>query len=339
MSVGVALESGRKAATAESAVAATPEATARLVEEIRELKRRRNAVILAHNYQIGPVQDIADYVGDSLGLSRQAAATDAEVILFCGVHFMAETAAILSPDKTVLLPDLGAGCSLADTIDAEGLRRWKERYPGAVVVSYVNTSAAVKAETDYCCTSGNAVKVVQSIPAEREILFCPDFFLGSWVQKATGRKNMHIWMGECHVHAGIRPSDIGARRAANPDAELLVHPECGCTASVLYYLEDGSLSRDRTAVLSTEGMIQRAKSSEGNRFLVATETGILHRLRRESPGKEFLPVSEDAVCTYMKRINLENMRDALLHMRHEIRVPADVADRARLALERMVAIG
>jgi len=310
-----------------------------LIAEILELKRRRNAVILAHNYQIGPVQDIADYVGDSLGLSRQAAATEAEVILFCGVHFMAETASILSPHKTVLLPDLKAGCSLADTIDADGLRQWKARYPGAVVVSYVNTSAEVKAESDFCCTSGNALKIVQSIPEDREILFCPDFFLGSWIQKATGRKNMHIWMGECHVHAGIRPSDIGAQRAAHPDAELLVHPECGCTASVLYYLEDGSISKDRTAVLSTEGMMRRAQSSDAKQFIVATETGVLHRMRRENPGKEFLPVSEGAVCRYMKMINLENMRDALLHMQYEVRVPAAIADRARLSIERMVAIG
>ncbi len=310
-----------------------------LIAEILEWKRRRNAVILAHNYQLGPVQDIADYVGDSLGLARQAAATAADVILFCGVHFMAETASILSPDKTVLLPDLSAGCSLSDTIDAAGLRAWKARYPGAVVVSYVNTSAEVKAESDYCCTSGNALKVVRSIPEDREILFCPDFFLGSWVQKATGRKNMHIWMGECHVHAAIRPSDIQAQRAAVPDAELMVHPECGCTASVLYYLEEGSISRDRTAVLSTEGMMQRARASAAQRFVVATETGVLHRMRRENPGKVFLPVSEAAVCRYMKRINLENMRDALVHMRHEVRVEEGVAARAHLAIERMVAIG
>lgn len=310
-----------------------------LVAEILDLKRQRNAVILAHNYQIGPVQDIADYVGDSLGLARQAAATDAEVILFCGVHFMAETASILSPGKTVLLPDLKAGCSLADTIDGDGLRKWKARYPGAVVVSYVNTTAEVKAESDYCCTSGNALKIVQSIPEDREILFCPDFFLGSWIQKATGRRNMHIWMGECHVHAGIRPSDIGAQRAAHPDAELLVHPECGCTASVLYYLEDGSIDKEHTAVLSTEGMMKRAQSSDAHSFIVATETGVLHRMRRENPDKQFLPVSEGAVCMYMKMINLENMRDALLHMQYEVRVPKDVADKARLSIERMVAIG
>ena len=338
------VEVGRAAAAAALRADPTdgPQAEAArrdLVAEILELKRKRNAVILAHNYQIGPVQDIADYVGDSLGLSRQAAATEADVILFCGVHFMAETASILSPDKTVLLPDLTAGCSLADTIDAEGIRAWKARYPGAVVVSYVNTSALVKAESDYCCTSGNALKVVRSIPEDQEILFCPDFFLGSWVQKATGRRNMHIWMGECHVHAGIRPSDIGARRAAVPDAELMVHPECGCTASVLYYLEDGSISRDRTTVLSTEGMMQRARTSDAKRFVVATETGVLHRMRRENPDKEFIPVSEGAVCMYMKKINLENMRDALLHMRHEVRVGKEVADRARLAIERMVAIG
>ncbi len=312
--------------------------TAGLMEQIRDLKRRRNAVILAHNYQIGPVQDVADYVGDSLGLSRQAASTAADVIVFCGVHFMAETAAILSPGKTVLLPDLGAGCSLADTITADQLRRWKAAHPGARVVSYVNTSAEVKAESDYCCTSGNALAVVASIPEEVEVLFCPDFFLGSWIQKATGRRNMHVWMGECHVHAGIRAEDIRDARAAHPEAELLVHPECGCTSSVLYLLQEGEVPRERASVLSTEGMMRHAQGSASRRFLVATETGVLHRMRRQNPDKEFLPVTEGAVCTFMKRITLENTRDALLHLRHEVRVPEEVASRARLAIDRMLAI-
>jgi quinolinate synthase len=309
-----------------------------LRREILDLKRRRNAVILAHNYQVGAVQDVADYVGDSLGLSRQAAATSADVIVFCGVHFMAETAAILSPSKTVLLPDLGAGCSLADTITADQLRRWKAEHPGAVVVSYVNTSAEVKAESDYCCTSGNALQVVRSIPEEREILFCPDFFLGSWIQKATGRRNMHIWMGECHVHAGIRAEDVRAAREAEPDADLLVHPECGCTSSVVYLLGEGEIPRERTAVLSTEAMIRHAQASPAQRFLVATETGVLHRMRAQNPGKTFVPVTEGAVCRYMKRITLENTRDALLHNRYEVRVPEDVARAARGAIERMLAI-
>jgi len=313
-------------------------AAALLAEEIRVWKRRRNAVILAHNYQIPPVQDVADYVGDSLGLAREAAQTEAEVIVFCGVHFMAETAAILSPDKTVLIPDPTAGCSLADTITGDQLRAWKAEHPGALVVSYVNTSAEVKAETDYCCTSGNAVKVVQSIPEDQEILFCPDFFLGSWIKKAAGRRNMHIWMGECHVHAGIMPGDIERTRAAHPDAELLVHPECGCTSSVLYLLQEGLIPKERTAVLSTEGMIQRAKASEAHTFLVATETGVLHRMRQQSPDKEFLPINEGAVCRFMKQITLENTRDALREGQYAVRVPAEVADRARLSIERMLAI-
>ena len=311
---------------------------ASLVAEIQEWKRRRNAVILAHNYQIGEIQDVADYVGDSLGLSRQAASTSADVIVFCGVHFMAETAAILSPDKTVVIPDLSAGCSLADTITADQLRQWKAEHPGAVVVSYVNTTAEVKAESDYCCTSGNALRVVEAIPADREILFCPDFFLGSWIQKATGRRNMHIWMGECHVHAGIMPEDVARTRAAYPEAELLVHPECGCTSSVLYLLQEGVIPREGTSVLSTEAMIQRAKASPAQRFLVATETGVLHRMRQESPSKEFLAVNEGAVCMYMKKITLENTRDALREGRYEVRVPEAVAVRARSCIERMVAI-
>ncbi len=318
-------------------LADTARVQAELIEEIRELRARRNAVILAHNYQIGPIQDLADFVGDSLGLSRKAAATDAEVIVFCGVHFMAETAAILAPNKTVLLPDLGAGCSLADSMNVENLRRWKADHPDAVVVTYVNTSAEVKAESDYCCTSGNALKVVESIPADREILFGPDFFLGSWIQKVTGRK-MHIWMGECHVHAGILPTDVATQRRLHPEAELLVHPECGCTSSVLYYLEDGTIPAERSAVLSTEGMVHRAQSSDAPEFLVATEVGVLHRMQQQNPTKRFLPVNPEAVCGFMKRITLENTRDALLHMRHHIQVPADVAERARLAIERMVAL-
>jgi quinolinate synthase len=320
-----------------AAAVASQEREAELMAEIADWKRRRRAVILAHNYQVGAVQDVADFVGDSLGLSRQAAQTAADVIVFCGVHFMAETASILSPDKTVLLPDPDAGCSLADTIDAERLRRWKAEHPGAVVVSYVNTSAEVKAESDYCCTSGNALKVVQAIPPDREILFLPDFFLGSWIQRVTGRR-MHIWMGECHVHAGIHPERIGAVRQAHPDAELLVHPECGCTTSVLYYMEDGAIPREGAQVVSTEGMIQRAHASAAREFLVATETGILHRMRRDNPDKQFIPVSEDAVCPYMKKITLAKVRDALRDMRVEVRVPREMALRARAPIERMLAI-
>ena len=303
-----------------------------LHEEIRELARTRDAVILAHNYQRSEVQDVADYVGDSLGLSRQAAATDADVIVFCGVHFMAETAAILSPEKTVLLPDLGAGCSLAASITGDQLREWKEKHPGAVVVSYVNTTADVKAETDYCCTSGNAQQVIEAIPADQEILFLPDMYLGLWLERVTGRK-LTIWLGECHVHAGIRPADIERWEREAPDAELLVHPECGCASQAMAF---GS---ERTKILSTEKMVDYARRSPKQRFLVATETGILHRLEKEAPGKTFEPVREDAVCRFMKVTTLEKVLDSLVEMQHRITVEPEIADRARLAIERMVAIG
>lgn len=303
-----------------------------LQEEVRRLARERGAIVLAHNYQLPEVQDVADYVGDSLGLARQGAATDAPVIALCGVHFMAETAAILSPEKTVLIPDPGAGCSLADSITAAQLRAWKAEHPGAVVVSYVNTSAAVKAESDYCCTSGNAREVVESIPGDREILFLPDMYLGLWVERVTGRK-LTIWMGECHVHAGIRPQDIARWQEDAPDAELLVHPECGCASQCMAF------GNDRTHVLSTEGMVRFAERSPKQRFLVATETGILHRLSKEVPGKTFEAVSERAICRYMKMITLERLRDSLRDMQHEVSVEPATAERARAALERMVAIG
>ena len=307
-------------------------AVSALHEEVRALARERDAVILAHNYQRPEVQDVADYVGDSLGLSREAAATDAAAIVFCGVHFMAETAKILSPEKTVLLPDLAAGCSLADSITAEQLRAWKAEHPGAVVVSYVNTTAEVKAESDYCCTSGNATAVIEAIPADREILFLPDVFLGIWVERVTGRRLIK-WMGECHVHAGIHPQDVERTRAAAPDAELLVHPECGCASQCMAFADD------RTHILSTEGMIERARRGPAERFLVATETGILHRLRAEAPGKRFEAVSERAICRYMKMTTMEKLRDSLREWRHEITVDPAVAERARGAIERMVAIG
>jgi quinolinate synthase len=300
-------------------------------DEVRALARERGAVILAHNYQVPEVQDVADYVGDSLGLSQQAAATDAEAIAFCGVHFMAETAAILCPDKTVLIPDLDAGCSLAASITADQLRKWKAEHPGAVVVSYVNTTAEVKAETDYCCTSGNAQAVIEAIPTDREILFLPDMFLGIWLERVTGRK-LTIWMGECHVHAGIRPADIERWTSREPDAELLVHPECGCASQCMAF------GNGRTHILSTEGMVRFAKASSKDSFLVATETGILHRLHKEAPGKRFEAVSERAICKYMKMITLEKLRDSLRDWKHVVTVPPEIADRARGAIERMVAI-
>jgi len=314
-------------------------ATAALVDEIRSRARERNAVILAHNYQRPEVQDLADYVGDSLGLSREAARTGADVIVFCGVHFMAETAAILSPSKTVLLPDLAAGCSLAATITADQLRAWKAEHPGAVVVSYVNTTAEVKAETDFCCTSGNAIEVVNAIPAEREILFLPDMFLGAHVRRVTGRGNIHVWMGECHVHAGIDPENIRLQRALHPEAEFLIHPECGCATSVVEAVSAGDIDPRGVHIVSTEGMMKRPKESAAPSFIVATEVGILHRLRRSFPNKQFFAANERASCAYMKVTTLPKVRDALAHLQHRITVPPDIADRARLAIERMVAIG
>ena len=301
-------------------------------EEVKALARERGAVILAHNYQVPEVQDVADYVGDSLGLSRQAAATDADAIVFCGVHFMAETAKILSPEKTVLIPDPDAGCSLASSITAEQLRQWKAENPGAVVVSYVNTTADVKAETDYCCTSGNAKAVIEAIPRDQEILFLPDMYLGLWLEKVTGRK-LNIWLGECHVHAGIRPEDIERWQDEAPDAELLVHPECGCASQAMAF------GNERTHILSTEGMINFAKASPKPRMLVATEIGIIHRLEKEAPGKRFEPVNRKAFCKYMKMITLEKLRDSLRDWKFEVTVEPEIAARARGAIERMVALG
>ncbi|HTL96195.1 MAG TPA: quinolinate synthase NadA [Gemmatimonadaceae bacterium] len=310
-----------------------------LQAEIRALARDRNAIILAHNYQRPEVQDVADVVGDSLGLSREAARTGADVIVFCGVHFMAETAAILSPAKTILLPDLGAGCSLSATIDATQLRAWKAEHPGAVVVSYVNTTAEVKAESDYCCTSGNAVEVVQSIPADREILFLPDMFLGAHVRRITGRTNMHVWMGECHVHAGITPARVAEQRAAHPEAEFLVHPECGCSTSLIEAMSAGDIDPSGVQVLSTEGMIRRPSQSDADTFIVATEVGILHRLERAYPDRTFLAADERASCQYMKVTTLPKVKHSLEAMEYHITVPREIADRARGAIDRMVAIG
>jgi quinolinate synthase len=310
--------------------------------EVRELAAQRNAVILAHNYQRAEVQDVAHVVGDSLGLSRQAAETGADAIVFCGVHFMAETAAILSPGKTVLIPDLDAGCSLSDSITADQLRAWKALHPGAIVVMYVNTSAEVKAETDYCCTSSNAVKVVEHIFREHgddtEILFGPDMWLGAYVARETGR-DIRVWDGECHVHAGIRPADINALRASEPEADFLIHPECGCTTQVMEYVAAGDVGAEGTHFLSTEGMMRHARESDRDTMIVATETGILHRMEQESPDKTFIPANPAAVCKYMKMITLPKLRDSLREMKHVVTVPADVADRARVPIERMVSIG
>jgi quinolinate synthase len=327
------------APTAEPALA--PDQIARMQDEVRALAEERNAVILAHNYQVPEVQDVADFVGDSLGLSRKAAATDADVIAFCGVHFMAETASILSPDKTVLLPDLDAGCSLADSITADQLRSWKAKHPGAIVVMYVNTTAEVKAETDYCCTSSNAVQVVEHIRATHgddvEILFGPDMWLGAYVERVTGRR-MQVWDGECHVHAGIRPADISAVRDAHPDAEFMIHPECGCTTQVMEYVAAGDVDPERTHMLSTGGMLAFARTSEADTFIVATETGMLHPLAKENPGKAFIPANRAAACRYMKMITLPKLRDALRDLGPQVRVEPELAERARVPIERMVAI-
>jgi len=312
---------------------------AALQARIRAAATDRGAVILAHNYQRPEVQDVADYVGDSLGLSREAARTDADTIVFCGVHFMAETAAILSPEKTVLLPDLAAGCSLAATIDADQLRAWKTEHPGAVVVSYVNTTAEVKAESDYCCTSGNAVDVVNSIPENLEVLFLPDMFLGAHVRRLTGRENMHVWMGECHVHAGIDPENIRLQRAMHPDAEFLIHPECGCATSVVEAVSAGDVDPTGVHILSTEGMINRPKVSDAESFIVATEVGILHRLRKANPDRMFYAANERASCAYMKVTTLPKVLASLERLQHRITVPPDIASRARQAIDRMVSIG
>src|SRR5512141_750663 len=326
-------------ATTDRSGARAGQDVARLQARIKKLAREKNAVILAHNYQRGEVQDVADFVGDSLGLSREAAKTEADIIVFCGVHFMAETAAILSPEKMVLLPDLAAGCSLAATIDGDQLRQWKAEHPGAVVVSYVNTTADVKAESDYCCTSGNAVEIVNSIPADTDILFLPDMFLGAHVRRVTGRLNMHVWMGECHVHAGIDPEHINLQRARHPGAEFLIHPECGCATSAVEAVSAGDVDPEGVQILSTEGMINRPKISDADEFIVATEVGILHRLRRENPTKTFYPASDLAVCAFMKVTTLPKVLRALQRLEHHITVEPETSARARRAIARMIAIG
>ena len=307
-------------------------------KEVKRLAREQDAIILAHNYQVPAIQDVADFVGDSLELSRIAAEVDESTIVFCGVHFMAETAKVLAYEKRVLIPDLEAGCSLAASITADELRAWKAEHPGAVVVMYVNSSVEVKAETDYCCTSANAANIVNAIPADKEILFGPDMFLGAHVERVTGRK-MHVWMGECHVHAGIQPSDIQTMMTEHPDAELHVHPECGCSSQCMYLLSTGDLPADRTFILGTGGMVRRTRSSDAKEFIVATETGMLHRLRKENPAANFIPANEKAVCGYMKMITPPKLLRTLQTGMYEINIPPDIAERARLPIERMIAIG
>jgi quinolinate synthase len=329
--------------------ALAPDDLKRLSEEVRALAAERNAVILAHNYQVPEIQDVADLTGDSLQLSREAAATEADVIAFCGVHFMAETASVLSPDKTVLIPDPDAGCSLSDSITADQLRAWKAEHPGALVVMYVNTAAEVKAETDYCCTSSNAVQVVEHIwdehGPETEILFGPDMWLGSFVARELGLTEdperyarFHVWDGECHVHAGIRPDDIAAMRAEHPGAEFLIHPECGCSTQAMEYVASGDLDPEGVQMLSTSGMLRHVGEHPDGEFIVATETGMLYPLRQAAPEANLIEANRMAFCKYMKMITLPKLRDSLRNLRFEVRVPADVAARARVPIERMVSI-
>jgi len=308
-------------------------------EEVRRLAAEQDALILAHNYQVPEIQEVAHHVGDSLQLARLAAASTASTIILCGVHFMAESAKLLAPDRTVLIPYPGAGCSLADTINADQLREWKAEHPGAVVVAYVNTSAAVKAETDICCTSSNAVDVVNSIPIDREVLFLPDQFLGAHVQRLTGRANMHVWMGECHVHAAISGDELRERVAAEPEAELLIHPECGCATSALYLAGTGVVPAEHTHILSTGGMLTKAKQLGDAKVLVATETGMLHQLRKANPRATFAPVNPRAECKYMKMITPEKLLRSLRENIVEVTVEPEVAAKARRAVERMVELG
>ena len=307
------------------------------LSNLLSLKRQRNAVILAHNYQLPEIYDVADFIGDSLELSRQAALTKADTIVFCGVHFMAETAKILSPNKTVLLPDLAAGCSLADSITADQLRQWKAEHPKAVVVMYVNTTAEVKALTDYCCTSSNAVKIVQSIPADQEILFGPDMFLGAYVQRLTKRANMHIWPGECHVHAGFRAEHVQKLQQKHPNAEFILHPECGCVSQCLYMMDQKQIKQAK--ILSTSGMIKEVASSPADEFIIGTEVGIIERMKREVPQKRYYPLKETAVCEYMKKITLPKVYESLRLNQFEITVPPAIQAAAKQAIDRMVAIG
>jgi quinolinate synthase len=308
-------------------------------EQIRRLAAQRDAVILAHNYQAPEIQDVADHVGDSLALARLAAQSTASTIVFAGVYFMAETAKILAPDRTVLIPDARAGCSLADSITAQQLREWKAEHPGAVVVAYVNTSAEVKAESDMCCTSANAVQIVASLPADQEILFLPDQFLGAHVQRATGRDNMHIWLGECHVHAGISPDELRRKAAAEPQAELFIHPECGCSTAALWLAGTGDLPAGRTRVLSTGGMLDAARTTTASAVLVATETGMLHQLRQANPAVSWEPVNPNAVCRFMKMTTPATLLRCLAEGAPEVHVAPGIAARARRAVQSMIAVG
>jgi quinolinate synthase len=317
-------------------IADTAEEIRRKQARVRELCTERNAIILAHLYQRPEIQEVADAVADSLRLSQTAAKTDAAVIVFCGVHFMAETASILCPERTVLLPDLRAGCSLAASITVEELRAWKSKYPDAVVVSYINTSAAVKAESDYCCTSANAAKVVASIPTDRPVLFVPDKYLASVVARQTKRSNVIAYPGYCHVHKMIKPEQVERVMGEHPDIELLLHPECGCVSSCMAKVYDGTLPQEKTFFLSTEGMIKHIRQSSAPEFAVGTELGIMHRLNKDFSDKKFYPVNPEAVCAFMKTVTLDNVIQSLKTLSPEVRVPKEIADKARGAIDRML---
>ena len=294
------------------------------------MRSKKNALILSHNYQIPEIQDLANFVGDSLELSIQARNADNNLIVFCGVHFMAETVSILAPKKTILIPDLEAGCSLAETINVEQLREWKRKHPEAVVVSYINTSARIKAESDYCCTSSNAVKVVEEIPQNKEILFLPDLFLGAYIENMTGRK-MHVWPGECHVHAKLTANEINLMKDTYSNADFLVHPECGCVSNVMYDMANGDILDNKTKILSTGGMVEYTKKSASKEFIVATETGIIYQLQKNNPEKKFRPLKDNAICEYMKKITVEKLYKSLNEEVYQVKVPcllytSDAAD-------------
>lgn len=310
----------------------------KLIDEIKKWKKKRKALILAHNYQIPDIQDAADFVGDSLELSKLAAGSSENLIVFCGVHFMAESAAIFSPEKTILIPDLDAGCSLAASIDIDDLRRFKAKNPDAVVVSYINTTAEIKAESDYCCTSTNAVAVVNSIPKDKKILFIPDMFLGAYVQKKTGRK-LIIYPGQCHVHAKVKPEDILKKMKENPKADFLVHPECSCVTNCMNYAAQGDIPSEKTHILSTGGMLKYVKQSKRSDFIVATETGIIHQLKKQNPGKNFAPLRDDMVCQFMKLITLPKLLNSLINLEYEVKVPKNIAEKARIPIDRMFSVG
>lgn len=302
-----------------------------ITDRIKQLKKEKNAVILAHYYTRPEVQDIADYLGDSLGLSQEAGKTEADIIVFCGVHFMAETASIISPDKKVLIPARHAGCSLAESLSGYELKEWKKANPDGIVVSYVNTTAEVKAWTDICCTSANALKVVESLPENRKILFVPDKNLGAWIQKKTGRQ-LELWQGDCCVHERITSEMILLKSREYPEADILIHPESQCSH------EDVILNLPQAYMYSTAGMIKHALNSSRKQFIIATEIETIHKLKKDNPAKEFIPIHPQTICGQMKKVTLANVLEALEKEQYEVKVPEDIREKAKLPIERMLKI-